>query len=193
MNQRDRVRKEVLGKRDQISDIDRKEASRRICQAVIELPEFQKADTIAFYKAMRSEVDLQEAMERAWDEGKKVVLPRVISMEGMMDFYQIERETELFQGSCGAFEPPAAPEKKVSIGELHMVLVPGAVFDESGYRLGYGGGFYDRLFAKISPEVCRVGIAFDEQVTPTAYPEVHDQPVYMTITPTRMIKSALNA
>lgn len=188
--ERDRLRKDLLAKRDQLSDNDRAAGSKGVSLALMQLPEFQEADTIAFYKAMRSELDLQDAMERAWEDGKRVALPRVVSMDGKMDFYQVDRDTELVQGSCGAYEPPAIPRKKVASDQLQLILVPGAVFDRQGYRLGYGGGFYDRFFATCPTQLLRVGIAFDEQVTSTVGPESHDQPVHLIITPTQMIKGA---
>jgi 5-formyltetrahydrofolate cyclo-ligase len=188
LNKRDQLRKDILTKRDQLSEQERSRASYKICQSLTQLPQFQSADAIAFYKAMRSEVDLVEAMEKAWEEGKTVALPRVMSMDGSMDFYQVDCDTHLTQGSCGAYEPPALPEKKVEIDQLQLVIVPGAVFDRQGYRLGYGGGFYDHLFAMCSPQIYRVGIAFDEQIVSTIYPELHDQPVHLTITPKEMIE-----
>jgi len=84
----------------------------------------------------------------------------------------------------GILEPD--PEKCL-LGDIHLislVLTPGVVFSKDGYRIGYGGGYYDTFFTTISEDVARVGLAFDLQLVEIAdMPrESHDLPVHRIIT-----------
>jgi 5-formyltetrahydrofolate cyclo-ligase len=66
--------------------------------------------------------------------------------------------------------------------EIDLIIVPGVAFDRQGFRLGYGGGYYDRFLVRASRAV-RIGVAYPEQLVETVWPEGHDQKLHMLVTP----------
>ncbi|SFJ72903.1 5-formyltetrahydrofolate cyclo-ligase [Thermoflavimicrobium dichotomicum] len=181
MNQKKELREQMILRRKLLSPSYMAESSQRISKNLTQASFYIHADMILFYMAFRNEVNVGLAMEEAWKTGKKVVLPRVNPKERTMSCYQVESFAELKPGSYGILEPPADPEKEVHPAELSLVVVPGVAFDHQGYRLGYGGGYYDRFFSQY-PSCLRVGVAYPEQIVETVYPESHDQPLNYLVT-----------
>ena len=99
----------------------------------------------------------------------------------------VDHEMELVPGPFGLAQPSEhAPH--VSHARIDAVIIPGVAFDEQGTRLGYGGGYYDRLLPMMRPECMRVGVAFDEQVLAHIPAEEHDACVDVLVTPPRIIR-----
>jgi 5-formyltetrahydrofolate cyclo-ligase len=98
----------------------------------------------------------------------------------------VDDDSELIPGPLGILEPsPEAPRPDVSA--IDVVLVPGIAFDERGVRAGFGGGFYDRLLPLVA-EAVRVGVAYDEQITPQVPLEAHDVVMDIVVTPRRTMR-----
>ncbi len=163
----------------------RAQRSARAQQHLVELPEFGRAGTIAFYWAMAEEVDTQHAIATALGQGRRVALPRVTRRAGIrqMMFHQYTGSpAELVPGPFGLTEP-AATAPVVEPEEMDLVVVPGLAFDGQGGRLGYGGGYYDRFLPLVRPEVPRFGFCFAFQVQTASVPRgSHDILVHGTVT-----------
>lgn len=177
MNEKQRLRKQMLAYRERLSREQIKIASARICCQLVRLPEYRQAEKILFYMAIKNEVDVAWAMETAWKEGKRVILPRVNKQK--MECLEVGRQDELQKGTFGILEPKSG--KAMNPERIDLVIVPGIAFDLQGFRLGYGGGYYDRLFAEY-PHLKRVGVLEHGQLVPTVYPESHDQPLHRLVT-----------
>lgn len=131
--------------------------------------------TIGLYAAMNGEVDTYSIMESLFHDSTKIVcVPKVIS-KGLMAFYQIQSFDDLKPGVMGILEPTTQIEV---IPDL--VLTPLSVFNRGGYRIGYGGGYYDAYFA--SHPMRRVGLAYSFQYRDIEFQEAHDVPCHMIIT-----------
>ncbi|AUS07708.1 5-formyltetrahydrofolate cyclo-ligase [Laceyella sacchari] len=189
MSNKETLRKRQLERRNQLAPEYMKESSERICQRLIDHPVFQQSTMIGFYMPFRNEVDVQMAMETALQQGKRVALPKVIRETRRMSWYEVSSLQECVAGAYGIFEPPAILERQVADTRLEAVIVPGVAFDLAGYRLGYGGGYYDRLFER-QAKAWRIGVAFEEQIVPTVYPEPHDQPLHLLISSGREMSFA---
>lgn len=132
-------------------------------------PLFQNAREIYCYASFRDEVSTAGLMELAWMAGKKVAVPRVTGSL-QMEFYYIESILELLPGYQGIPEPEgdmvkiAVPEKGLSPNRNDdiLVILPGAAFDRTGNRIGYGKGFYDRYLRNF-PWCRRMGLAYSVQ------------------------------
>jgi len=154
-----------------------------------QLPAFRTARVLMAYVACRNEVETEKLIRDALLEGKRVVLPVTDVRRKMICARLISRYPEdLVAGPFGIPEP-AAFCPLVAREELDLVLVPGVAYDIKGYRLGYGGGYYDRFLPGLRPNAVTVGLAYDFQVVSTVYPEAHDWPVAFVITEKRVIKS----
>jgi 5,10-methenyltetrahydrofolate synthetase len=107
---------------------------------------------LAAYMPHRSEVDIAFLIERLWRAGLPVALPKAERREWLLRFYYARGAADLAVGAYGIREPlPSLPEATdAELAALDVLLVPGLAFDESLRRLGYGGGYYDRLLARLA-------------------------------------------
>lgn len=127
------------------------------------------------YMPFRQEVDLRALIVEAWDRGKTVFLPKTDPVTKKMAVYEVSSFDELQPGAYGIREPTADERRKGQKEELDLVLLPGVVFDRHGYRIGYGGGYYDRFLPTLNPQTLLIGVAFSWQVVDCIPHEAHDQ------------------
>jgi len=120
----------------------RRMASAAICGALEDWEIFQQAETLSTYLPMRGEVDLTPLLAR--HPGKRWAIPRILTRGGMT--FHAYDPARLLRHAFGMLEP--APEcPAIPPAAIQFVFVPGLAFDRQGWRLGYGGGFYDRFLA----------------------------------------------
>ncbi|MEI3506868.1 MAG: 5-formyltetrahydrofolate cyclo-ligase [Anaerotignum faecicola] len=117
------------------------------------------AERIFTFVSMGSEVETEEIIRQAWQDGKAVAVPKT-EKHREMHFYEIRSLAELSEGRFGVREPKGGAVCVPKEGDL--LLVPGLLFDGKKNRLGYGGGYYDTYFAK-HKEGKRIGLAFAAQ------------------------------
>ena len=141
--------------RKELGEEVRREASLSICNYLATWDAFQKSDVILTYMPIRGEVDLRPLLVEF--PGKRWLLPRILPEEnGRMVFHAYEPDN-LIVHSFGMAEPaPHLPQ--VSPEEIQLVLAPGLAFDRAGWRLGYGGGYFDRFLMDFNG--VSVGVVF---------------------------------
>lgn len=163
------LRKEVLEKRSRFSEQERCAKSRVIAQKVMELDAFQKSDKVLLYAPIRNEVETEELYCKAKELQKDIYYPKVIGTE--MEFYRVDETTKMELGKYGIWEP--VPEStdvyNPEDDDLIFVVMPGAVFDRAGNRIGYGGGYYDKYLHRLgdrvsSKQICKVAVAYECQL-----------------------------
>ncbi len=160
-------------------------ASEELATHLLALPEVTSARTVLAYHAMPEEIDPGPTLRRLRAAGATIVYPR-IEAPGVVQLHVVEAETVLLPGPFGLAEPPeTAP--RVDPSAIDVALVPGVAFDTSGRRLGYGGGYFDRLIPRFRPDCAVLGIAFDEQVIDEVPADELDARVHVVVTPTRML------
>jgi 5-formyltetrahydrofolate cyclo-ligase len=164
------IRRYYRQRRDSLTE--REQHSAAICRRVVDLPVYQAARVLHSYLPMRSEVDTRPLLAHAFAQGKRVVVPVVRPGVNELSHSWLASlaAEELEPGVFGTLQPrtlaPAAP------GDWDLVLLPLLAFDRRGTRLGYGGGFYDRLLEAVP--VPAVGLAFAAQEAEALPREVHD-------------------
>lgn len=181
------LRRRMLDLRESLSPEQVRRESLAVCERLVNHPVFKEGKTILFYFPFRKEVDVRPAMEEAWSAGKRVVLPKADPATKSLSFFSLRRGEPLVQGSYGIPEPSGNASAKIPPGAIDLVVVPGVAFDERGYRLGYGGGYYDRFFSRHPGPFKRIGVAYSFQVVPTVCPEEHDQRLDGLITPSETL------
>jgi 5-formyltetrahydrofolate cyclo-ligase len=135
------------------------------------------AGIVAFYFPFRGEVDLLPLMGELSNSGSIVTaLPVVVAPRMPLQFRVWKPGCPMTTSTYGIPEPDGAPV------EPDVFIVPLVGFDAQSYRLGYGGGFYDRTFAASSKAVKRIGIGFEDARLDTIYPMSFDVPMDMVIT-----------
>jgi 5-formyltetrahydrofolate cyclo-ligase len=176
------LRRAKLAERDALPANTRKEKSRLIARQLEELPAFVEAKKVMLFASMASEVETKEMAAWALKEGKQVALPVTDRQSRELIPGWITSWDELVPGVWGILEPDRSRLRLAPIDELDVVVVPGVVFDKKGYRIGYGGGYYDRLLPRLRPGALKVGIAFAEQIVDVVPACEYDIPVDMVIT-----------
>jgi 5-formyltetrahydrofolate cyclo-ligase len=156
------VRRRVLEARDALDPAERAVRSAMITARCLELPEMATAVAVMAFWSFGSEVDTGPLLERLHELGTRLALPRIV--DGDLEPRSWEPGDSTTTTSFGAREP--ADGNEVSPTEIDVVITPGVVFDRSGRRVGYGGGFYDRFLHRTRDDCIRVGVAFDVQVLP---------------------------
>ncbi len=181
------LRQETILKRDAILENIKEEKDAAIRQRIIRLPEFTDAKTIFFYASFRSEVDTIEMIKVSLSHGKQIILPRVDKENKKLLLYKIKDINELAQGYMGILEPSVSEGKLTGLDDIDLIIIPGAAFDVSGSRLGYGAGFYDRLLAGMKKKIPIIAPAYEEQIVDDIPSEPHDVKVTKIITDRRVI------
>ncbi len=145
------------------------------------LPE--KPSSVLLYAPYKGEVNILPLAESLFSLGVTIGFPRVERREIIP--VAVESLKELTPGYCGILEPPLKPERIMKTIEL--ALIPGVAFDLNCFRLGYGGGFYDRFLAKWDIGT-KIGICFEFQLLEKVPVEPFDRPVDMVVTEKRVIR-----
>lgn len=153
--------------RSEMSEEKRVAADAHIAAVIATLPEWRTAKTVFAYLSFGAEVDTRVLIARAWSEGKRVALPRVVASTHDMRWYEVENFEGLEKSSLGVEEPPEDPARMVnpSADDTALALVPGLAFDAKGFRVGYGGGFYDTFLSTFpgrSVGLCRAATLMDD-------------------------------
>ena len=120
------------------------EADSQLTQRFIQLSAFQEAQTLATYLSMGHEFSTASLIQAALQDGKRVCVPRTYP-QGRMEF--VEYDPEILEKTRFGLLEPNEKGKLVDKSEIDLIHVPGLVFQSKGYRIGYGGGYYDRYLA----------------------------------------------
>ncbi len=164
---------------------DHASRSEAICAHVAGMPLYQAAHTIHCYIPMRSEVDTFPLLKDALAQGKYVVVPIVQRGSTTLAHARLTSldAEDLLLGEFGTLQPRAL--HFVEVGHWDIIIVPLLSFNRQGYRLGYGGGFYDRLLATLS--IPTVGVAFAAQEAEVLPCEEHDVQLDWIVTETEIL------
>ncbi|MDK2866213.1 MAG: 5-formyltetrahydrofolate cyclo-ligase [Clostridiales bacterium] len=176
------LRQQVITARNALGDEMRLTLSKQIQQKVLSLPEFKFARAAAGFVDFRNEVYMRPILQSVLNANIPLMLPRISNDGKEMIFYQVSNLDHLTTSRFGIKEPNPDRCTLGDTSQLSIVLTPGVAFTQDGYRLGYGGGFYDRFFQKISEDVQRVGIAFEMQMVSEIPHESHDIRVHCIVT-----------
>ena len=181
------LRKKAARERSALDERLRMEADATIFLQVKDMEAYQRAEVVFAYCPIGSEVDTRQIIGNAWACGKTVALPRVVEegrgagARGAMRWYAVDSLGGLERSSLGVDEPVADPAREVdpAATSAALALIPGLSFDEGGYRLGYGGGYYDGFLADFpgaSAGLCR-SAQLMHSLGDLGLLEDHDRPV----------------
>ena len=153
MNKED-VRKKYLDLRRNIFLKDKIKYDKEIYEKIVKLKEYLDCKLVLIYVSLKDEVDTIKLIEYSLSVGKMVAVPRCIGKE--MKFYLINSLSDLKEGYFKILEPI---NNNVVIDFCDSIcIVPGISFDKDGYRVGYGGGYYDRFLSSYKGK--KIGITY---------------------------------
>lgn len=130
-----------------------------ICNHVLRLPQWQAARIVMLYSALPDEVDVSALIRQAREDGKQVLLPKVVG-KAEMEAQAVDPDTPFSAGAFGISEPMGSRFPDYSL--IDLAIVPGMAFDIRGCRLGRGKGYYDRFLPALT-RAFRLGVCFPYQ------------------------------
>lgn len=173
------IRSKILGKLKTQKEGTKDRKSKIIKEKLFRTEEFIKAKIVMFYLSHGGEVNTQEMIKEAIEQGKIVAVPVVNRKTNTIIPCRIRLNSRLSKGLYGILEP--TKKCRLPLQKIDLVIVPGIAFDKGGSRLGRGKGCYDRFLESLPKTTPRIGLAFDFQVLPSLPVKPHDISVDKTI------------
>ena len=168
------VRKSLLIRRRSLSEKELKQVSYEINNGLIN--EIQKRDLkrILVYQSIDNEPSIKETIELAWQKGIEVYIPKVVSKENII-INRLRRNSSCSENKFGIKESDDLDT--VALNEIDLAVLPLVGIDINGFRLGYGGGYFDRFFkqgSEMSTKPFIIGVGYSFQVLDISFAEDHD-------------------
>ncbi len=179
---KDEMRKKVLAMRKRTPELMLKQRSGIICQTLTHTEEWEKARSIWTYISLPGEVETFTLIEKAWEAGKEVAVPKVEGDE--LSFRVIDDWSQVEEGYFHVLEPV---DRRISFEEDALLVMPGVAFDLKCSRLGYGRGFYDR-FLLDHPTHPTCALSFDFALFDEIPTDEKDRKPQMVITDKRILR-----
>jgi 5-formyltetrahydrofolate cyclo-ligase len=180
------LRKDYLARRSRLTEAHRKSAGIALRNSVLEMREIGMAGTIAAYLSVGSEPETSGLVFALWKRGAYVLLP-VVRDDLDLDWASYEGPDSLAATGRGLLEPTEPLRGTGAIASADFVIVPALAVDRRGYRLGRGGGCYDRALRRVGPAVPTVALIYDHEFADQLPVAPHDQPVRAVAQPGRGI------
>jgi 5-formyltetrahydrofolate cyclo-ligase len=178
-------RAELLERRKRVDLDGRRQHAAALTEhllAAVDLPAFA---TLAFYWPIRSELDLRGVAEHHVTRGGTAALPVVVQKNAPVEFWRWKPGAAMQRG---LWNIPVPAERHIVVP--NALLIPLVGYDAAGYRLGYGGGYYDRTLAAAVPRPLCIGVGYDNAELATIYPQPHDMPMDLIVTERRLLRFA---
>jgi 5-formyltetrahydrofolate cyclo-ligase len=182
MQEKADIRRTVLLERGKLTKKELRLKSEAVCNRLKQSDEYKNSTILYIYMDFKNEVITRSIIEDAHKTGKKVAIPKIIGDE--MYFYYIKSVSNLQKGYFGILEPETTMPAMDQDG---IMIVPGVAFDEKGYRIGYGKGYYDRFLQK-HKRFKKIAFAFELQIVEEIPYDGYDVPMDLIITEERVIQ-----
>lgn len=177
----------MLAKRLSFKSYEAEAASEIIARRLSIFMNYRDAQTVMLYMPIKGEVSTYPIINMCLTEGKRVIVPVIKDKEIVPCL--LESLDDMETGEFNVLVPSS--QISVPLETIDLICIPGVAFTEGCYRLGYGGGYYDRFLPRLNTDCFKVGIAFDFQVLHFMAVEEHDYKLDMVLTEERFIGSRL--
>jgi 5-formyltetrahydrofolate cyclo-ligase len=175
-------RAELLEHRRTIDFDERKRRANALTEQLLAAVDLRAFGVLGFYWPIRGELDLRAVARRHVDAAGITALPAVVAKNEPVEFWRWEPGAAMQRGFWNI---PVPLERRCVTPDV--LLIPLVGYDPLGYRLGYGGGFYDRTLAVLDPRPFCIGVGYDEAHLETIYPQPHDIPMDVIVTERRVL------
>ncbi|GIN60468.1 5-formyltetrahydrofolate cyclo-ligase [Robertmurraya siralis] len=187
MEEKTKLRKSLQAQLQKMSKPEYEHLSYKIAQNLFSTSLWQEAKVIGITISRAPEVDTYQIIRKAWEEDKVVVVAKCEPQKRRMHFRVLTAFEQLESVYYGLYEPIVEQTLKVEKEKIDLLIVPGLAFTKSGYRLGFGGGYYDRFMADYQGN--NVALAFPLQLLDALPIESHDIPVRQIVTTEEIIST----
>jgi 5-formyltetrahydrofolate cyclo-ligase len=175
MDQKERLRAMMKQRLSDMSDSSYRTYCTKIASRLFLEEIWSRAKTVGITVSRDREVDTRHIIEEAWRLGKQVAVPKCIPNTREMDFRKFHSFSDLEVVYFGLYEPMEDKTESVSPAGIDLLIVPGLVYDQDGYRIGFGGGYYDRYLTAYHGRT--ISLCFHCQVVDKLPREHHDRPI----------------
>ncbi len=181
------IRAQMRAQLSSLSDAARAECSASACARLMQCEAFVRATTVMLYMPMRSEIDVVSVALEAFRLGKQVCVPRVETGRKAMHAVATTSfdDESMRPDELGVRVPTSGVQ--IPHESIDLVVVPGVAFDTRGYRLGRGGGYYDRYLARLPRQTATIGVCFDCQFVDRIPTEPTDIAVQVIVSDRRRV------
>ena len=163
---------------------ERQRVGAAIAEKLAELPELSGAPCrIGFYWPIRGEPDMRPFVRMLLEKGFKAALPVVVERNAPLEFYRWTAESKMTRQNVWGIPIPAV--RDVVVPDVCLVPLVGT---DGTYRLGYGGGYYDRTLASFERKPFAIGLGYEFAWLETIYPQPHDVPMDVIVTEERLVR-----
>lgn len=180
------LRKKMLKKRSDIPKSKVLEKSNQIKNRLFKIKEFNQASAILFYISYENEVYTHNMIKDCLSSGKHVIVPVTSKENRSLILSKLKNWGNLECGAYGILKPRKEHVKEFSLDMVDLIVIPGVAFDERGYRIGHGMGYYDDLLVN-STKAIHIGLAFEFQLVDEIPIEYHDMKLDKIVTEERII------
>lgn len=171
------MRQALIGRRLALDGGERRARGERAKARLTENVDLRRFGTLGLYWPVRGEIDLRDLGAEHLKRGGRVALPVVVTKSAPVEFWSWEPHMPM---SRGIWNIPIPGEREALAPDA--LIVPLVGWDAQRFRLGYGGGYYDRTIAAAAVRPYRVGIGYDEARLETIFPQPHDIPMDLIVT-----------
>lgn len=180
------LRTNMLEMRRNLSWQDVQIKSHQINETLLTHTAFTCAKTILLYLPIKKEPNSLTIIKAAWKQEKQVLVPVTQPKEKSLLLSRLDSLKELTEGYHGIPEPKQSCIRPVDPLSVDLCLLPGVAFDQRGYRLGYGGGYFDRFLPTLRSDCLKIALAYDFQIIDSLEHFPYDIPVDMIITESKI-------
>ena len=175
------LRQKYRALREAMDPVEKERYDQAIFERLVQLPSYQKARAILCFVSTAIEVDTLRILQRAFQDGKTVAVPKCLDRKGTMDFFVIRSLDDLTPGEFSLLEPDPDRVPALTQYQDSICILPAFAFDADGYRLGFGKGYYDRFLRRYTGE--KIGICYNSCIAPYLPRGRYDETADYIVTP----------
>ncbi|CDQ39655.1 MULTISPECIES: 5-formyltetrahydrofolate cyclo-ligase [Virgibacillus] len=146
---------------------------------------WKNSNSIGITISQAFEWDTRRIIETAWEQKKRVCVPKCFPQQNALKFFQLYAYDQLEVAYAHLLEPKLAETEEVNLHTIELLIVPGIIFNRAGYRIGFGGGYYDRLLSAYFNKT--ISILHSRQLVDVIPVEPFDLPVETLITESEIV------
>ncbi|QUH18732.1 5-formyltetrahydrofolate cyclo-ligase [Alkaliphilus sp. B6464] len=183
------IRKNILQGKDTFSNKMVREKSLAMMDTLSKIDFYKNANNVMLYISFGKEVTMKPIIDDLQNREKRVFIPVTVPATKALIVSELKSyEDDLVVGHFGIMESKEEALRPVEPSILDLVIVPGVAFDKNGYRIGYGGGYYDRFLPRLPEKTTTISLAFEMQLIDKVPTSQYDLPVQYIITEEQFIK-----
>ncbi len=171
------MREGILQIRNNLDPNEAKLKSQLIFEKLIKTKPYKKSKNIFIYLSFNNEVESSNIIDYAINDKKNIFIPLCNTAINELIVCKMNSWEDLEVSGFGILEPKSASIRIVDRAIIDLAIVPGIAFDKIGNRIGYGAGYYDKFFASLKADICKIGICYSFQVIDYIEPSIYDVPM----------------